>query len=307
MTGARLERADLRNADLTGAQLQKAFLVEANLASSILREAALSGADLAAANLSGVNFEEAGLDAADLSGANLFQASFRNADLTLTRFRWSELNSTIFNGAILDGTLISDCNLSLALGLDDCEHYGPSVIDHLTLEQSGTLPILFLKGIGLPDDLIALLPNVFAKQNDYHSCFISYSNLDQKFAARLHRNLQEAGIRCWFAPHDMPIGGKILDEITEAIRRRDKVILILSERSLASDWVEDEVTKAFEEERVRKTTVLCPVRLDDSVMTSQEAWAAKLRGRHIGDFRRWKSEKLFAEEFGKLKQTLKRR
>jgi hypothetical protein len=32
--------------------------------------------------------------------------------------------------------------------------------------------------------------------------------------------------RCWFAPHDMRIGAKIIDAIDEAIRLRDKVLLI---------------------------------------------------------------------------------
>ena len=48
-------------------------------------------------------------------------------------------------------------------------------------------------------------------------------------------------MRCWFAPHDMKIGAKILDTLDEAIRLRDKVLLVLSEASIASDWVEDEV------------------------------------------------------------------
>ena len=67
------------------------------------------------------------------------------------------------------------------------------------------------------------------------------------------------------------------------------MLLILSEHSIDSDWVEDEVTTAFEEERKRKKIVLFPIRLDDSVMTTEEAWAAKLRAsRNIGDFRHWK-------------------
>jgi hypothetical protein len=43
---------------------------------------------------------------------------------------------------------------------------------------------------------------------------------------------------------------------------RDKVLLILSEHSIKSDWVEDEVTTAFEEERKRGgQPVLFPIRL----------------------------------------------
>ena len=76
----------------------------------------------------------------------------------------------------------------------------------------------------------------------------------------------------------MPIGAKILDAIDEAIRLRDKVLLILSEDAIASDWVEDEVTKAFDEERRRKRAVLFPIRLDDAVMETNEAWARLLRG-----------------------------
>jgi hypothetical protein len=87
----------------------------------------------------------------------------------------------------------------------------------------------------------------------------------------------------------MPIGGKILAELDDAIRLRVKVVLIRSEHSIKSEWVEDEVDKAFEEERKRNQIVLFPIRLDNAVMETNEAWAAKLwRARHIGDFTCWK-------------------
>jgi hypothetical protein len=37
----------------------------------------------------------------------------------------------------------------------------------------------------------------------HYSCFISYSAKDQEFAERLHADLQNKGVRCWFAPHDL--------------------------------------------------------------------------------------------------------
>jgi TIR domain len=106
-----------------------------------------------------------------------------------------------------------------------------------------------------------------------YSCFISYSNKDHDLAERL----QDKGVRCWFASHDLPIGAKTWDAIDEEIKLRDKLLLILSENSIASDWVEDEVNKAFAEERDRKRLVLFPVRIDDAVMASSEPWARKLR------------------------------
>ena len=64
------------------------------------------------------------------------------------------------------------------------------------------------------------------------------------------------GVRCWSAPHDLPIGGKICRH--QAARQGGP---ILSKNSIKSDWVEDEVKTAFEEERKRKQTVLFPLQL----------------------------------------------
>jgi hypothetical protein len=138
----------------------------------------------------------------------------------------------------------------------------------------------------------------------YYSCFISYSTKDQDFAERIHADLQNKGVRCWFAPHDMRIGDKILNEIDTAIRLQDKLLLILSEHSINSKWVEDEVTKAFEEERKRKQIVLFPIRLDNAVMDTDEAWAAKLRARLIGDFTSWKEHNAYHKSFERVLRGL---
>jgi hypothetical protein len=144
------------------------------------------------------------------------------------------------------------------------------------------------------------------KAIQHYSCFISYSSKDQTFAERLHADLQNKGVRCWFAPHDLRIGAKIIDALDEAIRLRDKVLLILSEGAIASDWVEGEVTRALDEERTRKNVVLFPVRLDDAVMQTSEAWARLLRGqRNIGDFTRWKEHDSYQKSFERLMRDLR--
>ena len=117
-------------------------------------------------------------------------------------------------------------------------------------------------------------------------------------------DLQNSGVRCWFAPHDLPIGDKILDALDAAIRLLDKVVLILSEHSITSNWVEDEVTAGFEEERKRGQNVLLPVRLDEAVMNTNEAWAAKLRARNIGDFRKWKDHDAYKQSLARVLRDL---
>jgi predicted transcriptional regulator len=82
--------------------------------------------------------------------------------------------------------------------------------------------------------------------------------------------------------------------------------LILSEHSINSEWVEDEVETAYEQERQRGTTVLFPIRLDSAVMNADKAWAAKLRrSRHIGDFPQWKDHDAYQKAFDRLMRDLK--
>lgn len=147
------------------------------------------------------------------------------------------------------------------------------------------------------------IKSVFYTQ--FYSCFISYSSTDQEFAEHLHADLQNQGVRSWFAPEDLKIGDPFQQRIEEAICRLDKLLLVLSERSVQSTWVEKEVETAFEEERRRKTTVLFPIRLDDALMQTNQAWAADIRRtRHIGDFRKWKHHHSYQKAFARLLRDL---
>ena len=140
----------------------------------------------------------------------------------------------------------------------------------------------------------------------YHSCFISYSTLDTAFAERLHADLSFKGVNCWFAPEDVKIGDRFRQRIHDSIRSHDKLLLILSEHSIRSPWVEDEVESAFATERREGRLLLFPVRIDDAVMKSSEAWAESLRNaRHIGDFRHWKEHDRYVNSFGRLLRDLK--
>jgi len=83
-------------------------------------------------------------------------------------------------------------------------------------------------------------------------------------------------------------------------------MVLLSKHSVSSPWVEKEVETAFEKEHREKRIVLFPIRLDDAVMETGEAWAADIRRtRHIGDFRDWKNHDSYKKAFERLLRDLK--
>jgi hypothetical protein len=98
----------------------------------------------------------------------------------------------------------------------------------------------------------------------------------------------------------------VWDSIDEAIHVRDKLLLILSQAAIASDWVEDEVNTAFAVERERNSIVLFPIRIDDTVMITTEPWARKLRDqRHIGNFVGWDESDQYQTSLDRVLRDLK--
>jgi len=309
-----LREAKLREAELNGASLLKAHLVDADLAGADLRGAKFNEAVLCWANLS-----EADLSSADLSRANLIGVNLRGADLNGANLVGADLSAASLNDANLLGadltdskmgyTVVTDLDLSVVNGLETVRHEGPSSVGIDTIYKSkGKIPEVFLRGAGVPEPFIREMRALVNAMEpiQFYSCFISYSSKDGEFAERLHADLQSKNVRCWFDREDMKIGDRIRPRIDEAIRVHDKLLLVLTENSMKSPWVEKEVETAFEKERRQGRTVLFPIRLDDAVMGAEEAWAADIRrSRHIGDFCGWKEHDKYRVAFERLMRDLR--
>ena len=135
---------------------------------------------------------------------------------------------------------------------------------------------------------------------------IYYSSKDEALARRLYADLQSNHVRCWFAPEDMKIGAKLRPSIDESIRLHDNLLLILSQYSIASQWIEQEIERAFAGERKENKVILFPIRLDQTVMEFEEGWPAFIRNtRSIGDFTRWKRHDTYQKAFARLLRDLK--
>ncbi|HKY52722.1 MAG TPA: toll/interleukin-1 receptor domain-containing protein [Anaerolineales bacterium] len=304
---ARLSLANLSRAGLIGASLNQANLKETRLSHAIIMNSDVRDADLSSAYL-----HKTILAKSDLSGAYLYKAHLSEVYLTEAKF-----TNTVFADTTLGAR-----DLSLAIELERSNHHGPSTIGLDTIHKSkGRIPERFLRGCGLSDADIQ-----FAKLSDpdfsneeinkilykvyelratqavqISPLFISYSHGDGLFVDKLESYLNNKGIRFWRDVHDMT-SGRIETQIDRAIRQNPTVLLILSEHSMKSDWVEHEVRTARELEKEMGRDTLCPVALDDSWKNSH--WPKRVMEQimeyNILDFSTWKDDSKFGSTFNKL-------
>ena len=305
LQGARLRSANLKGADLRGAYMSDINLMDANLEGQDLRKAKLHGAFLYRTRMEGANLQESFLGGSIMVEARLNQANLTSARLNQVDLTGAHLGGANLTEAQCDRTVFANIDLSETIGLDTIAHSGPSTIGIDTLLRSaGRIPQVFLRGAGVPDDLIAYSDGL-NNRIVFHSVFISYSTRDESFAKRLHADLQNTGVRCWFAPEDLKIGSRFQEDIQKSIHQHDKLLLILSQHSLASTWVEQEVNTALAAETASGKPILFPVRLDDDVMSVNIGWPATIKNsRHIGDFRGWKAPKKYQTAFDRLLKDL---
>jgi uncharacterized protein YjbI with pentapeptide repeats len=301
--------ADLREANMTGADLTFASLLGADLLNARLDLTVLTRADLRQANLRGAN-----LRGADLTDVDLRAAILHGADLTEANLQRADLDQADLSNAIFRDTKFIDVRLNGAQGLDTCKHKGPSLtLDFRTLRSFVRLPKAFLRGCGLPERLIDYLPSLLEEPIQFQSCFISYSTRDQDFANRLHTDLQNHGVRCWFAPHAAQGGTKLYDQIDQAISIHDRLLLIISPSSMKSAWVKTEIANARRQELAKRRRVLFPISLVpfNKIRSWQqfnadigEDTAKEIREFHIPDFSGWRNPTFYEQSLERLLRDL---
>jgi uncharacterized protein YjbI with pentapeptide repeats len=317
MSGAKLNGADLGGATLSGTDLNCAKLAGANFTSAFLVGASLRHTELMSVQFRHANLSNADLTFANLNGSDLGYANLGGAKLSGSNFNRAMLENTNFTGAklVLGAAVIINVDLSTALGLETIEHGGPSTIGIDTLYKSqGQIPDKFLREAGVPEEIIDIARSLRAGPAIlWESSFISYSTMDDEFARRLHSRMREANMRVWFAPEDLIGGKKLHEQLFEAIQLNDRLLLVLSEHSILSEWVMTEIRKARAQEKKENRRKLFPIRLTD--FDTLREWtcfdadtgkdlAVEVREYYIPDFSHWKNHDAFEAEFVKLKAAL---
>lgn len=332
LTGANLLKTDFYHANLSEARLDGANCLEADFDSAILWWSRCWGATFDGANFCGVsmqsadlsyskcnhaNFEYADLQAATFYLSKLNGASFYNARLFHTNFNNADLDNSDFTNSHMGRTIFANNKLNKVSGLETVRHYESTTIGIETLYISeGRIPDLFLSGCGVPDDFISQAQALVTATDviQFYSCFISYSSKDDEFAKRLSSRMRDDGLRVWFAPEEMKGGHKIYEQIDRAIQVHDRLLIVLSEESLNSEWVKTEIRKARRAELTERRRKLFPISLIPfEVIRGWECFdtdtgkdlGVEIREYFIPDFTNWKDHDAFEQAYRRLLNDLK--
>lgn len=138
----------------------------------------------------------------------------------------------------------------------------------------------------------------------FMSCFLSYNRHDEAFTRHIYDDLSKLGLRCWFAPNDLR-ADHLETALKHAIESTDRLLIVLSANSLASQWVAFEAKHALEKEQNAGTRLLFPVFLDASARSSDVAWVSDLRSRGYGvDFSKWQDSSAYGVALDSLVRDL---
>lgn len=330
LSSAFVQEANLSETNLLAANLRNANFKNANLSGANLMVADLEGADLSGANLSKTNLTKSDLSSinlrrADLSGARLTRTNLTQSNLMEARFIETDLTGVNLSQAVAGSTVFASSDLSKVIGLESISHRGPSYISMDTFVlYAGKIPEVFLRGCGLSDadieytnlsdpalstdeinKILHRLHTLRAERAPQISpLFISYSPANSQFVETIGNHLAQKGIRYWRDTHEK--NGQKEKQIAWAIPQGSKVLLVLSEQSMKSDWVEQDVQEARKLEKEMGRGVLYPVALDDFWKDSRSPKTIReqVLEHSILDFSGWKDKNKFDDMFRTLLDRL---
>ena len=111
------------------------------------------------------------------------------------------------------------------------------------------------------------------------SVFLSHNSKDKPFVRKLAARLGDEGIVVWLDEAVLNIGDSLIDKISEAIQDMDFVAAVISQNSIASSWVQKELSLAMSKEIDGRGVVVLPIVIDDCELPES------LRDKLYADFR----------------------
>ncbi|OIN59964.1 toll/interleukin-1 receptor domain-containing protein [Arsenicibacter rosenii] len=97
------------------------------------------------------------------------------------------------------------------------------------------------------------------------SAFISYSGHDKEYAVNIAELLSENGIHVWMDDFNVKVGDTVVSTIESGIKESDYFIVLLSNNSINSDWVKQEIELAYITNHERNKPKIIPIVFDSLI------------------------------------------
>lgn len=97
------------------------------------------------------------------------------------------------------------------------------------------------------------------RMNSSKDIFISYSTMDSEVVLEFVSKLENSGITYWLDAMDIGWGENIVDRVFAGIQSSKYVVVFVSENSLKSQWVRNEITTAFKREMEGNSFKILPI------------------------------------------------
>lgn len=105
--------------------------------------------------------------------------------------------------------------------------------------------------------------NITAESPEPLKIFVSYAHKDLPAARWIEACLTACGVKVWLDEGQIAVGQSVPLRISEGLSESQYVILLMSEASMSSPWVQREWLPSLVRETVTGKAILLPARLDD--------------------------------------------
>ncbi len=93
--------------------------------------------------------------------------------------------------------------------------------------------------------------------------FISYSHQDRKFVDRLALQLVQNKVNVWLDRWELSVGDSLLSKVQDAITGASALLVVLSQASVGSAWVQKEINSGLLRELEERRVIVLPVLIED--------------------------------------------
>lgn len=186
---------------------------------------------------------------------------------------------SVVREALLRHPLINSIWQFIALGddLQTAMRKASTVLGEQNYDRSAVSPLVDWanteKALDLGVRVEALVDNAVAAKQARHSdhsservAFISHSSKDKGFVRKLAADLVGNGVKVWLDEQRILIGDSIPDKIAQGLAESDFFLVVVSENSVGSAWVQKELSGALVREIERREVVVMPIKLDGAKM-----------------------------------------